>query len=182
MKLDITKDIISLFTSAFIVDFIFNIILRYFLGKPINDWYDKFTISAVFADVFSIVIGIILAYIIYTKLIKKPEQEFDLGIFLGITILVQVIHDLVFYFGIVKQLPRGHNKMIDVFLEYGQYGGIGILFIDAVMMILTVLTFYVMTNYFDEVSKLLSFAVVFYALQYIIYTPRQKLPQYEKIS
>ena len=70
-EFDITKDILSLFTAVFIVDFIFAVIIRYFLGNPINDWYDNFGISAVFADVFSIVIGIVLAYIIYTNFDKK---------------------------------------------------------------------------------------------------------------
>ena len=175
MTFDITKDMLSLFTAAFIVDFIFTIISRYFLGKPINDWYDKFAISAVLADVFSIVIGVILAYIISTKFIKKPEDEFNLLTFLSVTIVVQLMHDLFFYSCVVTQLPKGHNSMIDVFLEYGQTGGVGILFVDALMMTLTVLTFYMMTNYFDDVSKLLSFAIIFYAFQYILYTPRRKI-------
>ena len=183
-KFDITKDVLSLFTAVFIVDFIFAVIIRYYLGKPINDWYDKFGISAVFADVFSIVIGMVLSYIIYTYLIKKanenrvkkgkkPNVKFNLLKFIGITICVQVLHDLFFYFAIVQQMPKGHNKMIDVFREYGETGGVGILGIDALMMVLSIGVFYIISNYFNDASKLFCFAFIFYAFQYILYTPRQ---------
>ncbi len=172
-KFDITKDALSLFTAVFIVDFIFAVIIRYFLGKPINDWYDNFGISAVFADVFSIVIGIVIAYVIYIYLIKKEGEEFNIWTFIFITIAVQICHDLFFYYAIVKPMPKGHNKMIDVFKEYGENGGVGILAIDSLMMVLSIITFYVISNYFNDVSKLFCFAFIFYAFQYIIYTPRR---------
>ena len=183
-KFDLTKDILSLFTSVFIVDFIFAVIIRYYLGKPINDWYDNFGICAVFADVFSIVIGMVLSYIIYTYSIKKanekrvkngkkPNVKFNLLKFIGITISVQVLHDLFFYFAIVKQMPKGHNTMIDVFREYGETGGGGILGIDALMMVLSIIVFYIISNHFNDTSKLFCFAFIFYAFQYIIFTPRQ---------
>ena len=179
-EFDITKDILSLFTAVFIVDFIFAVIIRYFLGNPINDWYDNFGISAVFADVFSIVIGIVLAYIIYTTFIKKENEEFNIWMFIGVTICVQLLHDLFFYYAIVKQMPKGHNKMIDVFREYGEYGGAGILAIDALMMVLSILIFCVISNYFNDVSKLFCFAFILYAFQYIIYTPRQNIKLFKE--
>jgi hypothetical protein len=181
-KFNITKDALSLFTAAFIVDFIITLLARYFWGKSINDWYDNFGICAVFADVFSIVIGIVLAYIIFievkdvVKNIFKVEQEselFDALLFIGIAIIVQFLHDIFFYYAVIKPIPLGHNKMIDVFKDYSDSVGVGILFVDAAMIISTIIIFYIISNYFNDVYKLLSFAIIMYAFQYVIYTPRQ---------
>ena len=78
---DITKDGLSLLTAILIVEFIILVIVRYSLGKPINDWYDNFGLSALFTDVTSVVIGSVLAYIIYVNLVKKEGEKFNLMIF-----------------------------------------------------------------------------------------------------
>lgn len=177
MKFDPTKDMLSLFTAVFIVDFIFVVLIRYYLGKSVNNWYDQFGISAILSDVFSIVMVIVIAYIIYIRIFgKKDELDFaDLITLIGITILVQLVHDLSLYVFVIKTLPAGHNKMIDVFREYGDYGGFGILGVDALMMALSIIVFVLISNNLDDEFKLLCFVLIFYAIQYIIYTPR-KIP------
>lgn len=179
MKLDITKDLLSLFTAVFIVDFIFSVLIRYKFGKALNDWYDQFGISAVFADVFSICIGLVLAYIFFINLPcyrgKKEFNGIDLLVFTIITIGIQVCHDLFFYYFVVKKIEKGHNKMIDVFLEYGETTGLGAIAVDASMMILSIFAFLLISNYANDEAKLLCFLLIFYAFQYIIYTPRRKL-------
>jgi len=174
VKFDLVKDPISLFTAAFFVDLVFAFWIRYYLGKPINDWYDQFRFSAVLADVLSIIIGILMGYLIYTKLILKENQEFNMGIFIITCIGFQLIHDLFFYYAVIKPIPRKHNDMIDVFKDYSESGGVGILLIDAIMIISTIGIFYLMHTEFDDLTKLISFAVVLYAIQYIIYTDRKK--------
>jgi len=179
-KFNITKDVLSLFTAAFIVDFIIALFARYFWGKSINDWYDNFGICGVFADVFSIVIGIVLAYIIFIEVrdvvkdfFKVESDLVDALLFIVIAIIVQFLHDIFFYYAVIKPIPLGHNKMIDVFKDYSDSVGVGILFVDAAMIISTIIIFYIISNYFNDVYKLLSFAIVMYAFQYVIYTPRQ---------
>jgi len=169
---DITKDGMSLLTAILIVEFIFLVIIRYFLGKPINDWYDNFGMSAVFADASSIVIGIVLAYIIYVNLVKKPDDKFNLLIFIGIMIGVTIVHDIFFYLAVIKPMPKGHNKMIDVFKDYSEPG---IIAVDSIIMVSSVLLYYAISNNFNDSSKLFCLAFVFYAIQFLLYTPRNKL-------
>ena len=162
----------SLLTAILIVELFFLVIIRYFLGKPINDWYDNFGLSAVFADACSIVIGIVLSYIIYVNLIKKPEEKFDLFTFMLVILGVTIIHDIFFYVAVIKPMPQGHNKMIDVFKDYSEPG---IIVVDSIIMILSVLLFYAISNNFSYSSKLFCLAFVFYAIQFLLYTPRKKL-------
>ena len=169
---DITKDGLSLLTAIFIVEFIILVIVRYSLGKPINDWYDNFGLSAVFADASSVVIGTVLAYIIYVYFVKKQEQKFNLLIFILIILGVTIVHDIFFYFAVIKPIPEGHNKMIDVFKEYSEPG---IILVDCLIMLSSILLYYAVSKYFNDSSKLFCLAFVFYAIQFILYTPRQKV-------
>ena len=169
---DITKDGLSLLTAILIVEFIILVIVRYSLGKPINDWYDNFGLSALFADVTSVVIGSVLAYIIYVNLVKKEGEKFNLMIFLLIMIGVTVVHDIGFYYAVVKPIPQGHNKMMDLFKEYSEPG---IILVDCLIMLSSILLYYGISTNFNDSSKLLSLAFVFYAIQFILYTPRRRI-------
>ncbi len=104
-----------------------------FFGKSLNLWYNRFKLSAVISDIFIILIGFVLSRYIYSEYIY-PVYDWNPLYFTGATVGVQLVHDILFYLGIIKQLPQGHNAMIDVMKEYADGGGYKILGGDAAMV------------------------------------------------
>ena len=88
--------------------------------------------------------------------------------FIGLAVVIQLVHDILFAYGVVMPIPKGVNSMIDVFKEYVKGGPI-ILFVDSLMVIGSILIGAALKNqdYHYTVSGSL-FTV--YALTYILYT------------
>ena len=123
--------------SVLIVDIIVLFFARYFpdtLGKPVNQWYDEFQLSAVISDVGIIVIGFVLAQVLYTYFFA-PTYGWNVWIFLALLVGVQLLHDLFFYFAVIQPIPKGHNEMMDTMKAYSKGGGAMILLADAGMML-----------------------------------------------
>lgn len=119
------------------IDLVVIVISRYFpnvFGKVLNVWYNTFGLNAVIADVFIIAIGFMIARWIYTRFLGKTFGM-NPGIFMIVLVLVQLVHDVLFYFGIIVPTPRGANQMIDVFKDYADENGGKILLADAGMMV-----------------------------------------------
>jgi hypothetical protein len=57
------------------------------------------------------------------------------ALFAALLVFIQVAHDLLFYFGVIKTIPRGHNAMMDVFKAYAERGGIKVVAADTAMML-----------------------------------------------
>jgi hypothetical protein len=127
----------QILVSVLIVDLIVIFLVRYFpkfWGSTINVWYDKFGLSAVIADVLIIVLGFMLAQYIYKNYIK-PDYGYNPYLFAALLVVVQVVHDLLFYFGVIKPIPVGHNAMMDVFKTYAERGGMKVVAADTAMML-----------------------------------------------
>jgi len=123
--------------SVLIVDIIVLFFARYFpdtLGKPVNQWYDQFQLSAVISDIGIIVIGFVLAQVLYTYFFA-PTYGWNIWIFLALLVGVQLLHDLFFYFAVIQPIPKGHNEMMDTMKAYSKGGGAMILLADAGMML-----------------------------------------------
>lgn len=118
------------------VDVIVMFLVRFFpelFGKTINIWYNRFKLEAVLADVVIILIGFGLARYAYTEWIY-PRFDWNPAYFTGLSVVIQVIHDVLFYFGIIKTVPSGQNAMIDVFKDYSEAGGAKVIAADSAMM------------------------------------------------
>jgi hypothetical protein len=128
------------------------------LGNALDKWYSEFGIVAVLSDCLVIVIGVLIAKMFFPSLPLLPTA-----------IAIQVVHDLLFYVLVILPIPRGHNRMIDLFKDYGTENGWGILVADSIMIGSTVLIG-------DYLSKLsvptvqLTGLTGLYALTYILYT------------
>jgi len=126
-----------LFTAAIVVEVFVVAITRFFPSfskKFLNLWYSRFKWSAVIADVLSVMIGFGIARYIYTELIY-PNKDWNPGYFTGTAVAVQVIHDILFYFGVIKPLPEGNNGMIDVMKSYSENASPIVIAGDSVIMI-----------------------------------------------
>jgi len=163
--------LISLIGAAIWVDFVVMLITKVVPGPRIpflpptgalKLWYDKFGLAAVTADVLSAVLGVLIAMFFF-------PNAWGLGLVFA-SILVQIVHDVLFYFVVIRGLPQGHNQMIDVFKAYADEGGWTILLADAMIMTgtVTIATFWdlVFSYRFIAFQTLLGM----YSLIYITYT------------
>jgi ABC-type enterochelin transport system permease subunit len=131
------------------------------MTKSLNKWYDQFGIVAVASDCLIIVLGILLA-----KILFPSATGWNLVLF---AVMIQLVHDVLFYFFIVKPLPTGTNRMIDLFKEYGSEGGWKILAFDSFMIGSTVLIADVLEEYSFQEQSFVGLLGV-YALTYVLYT------------
>jgi len=129
-------------------------------GKAIYNWYKKFHLVAVLSDVTSILIGIMIADFLVT-------DAAILTLMLA-GVVVQVIHDVLFFLFVVQPLPRGKNSIIDMFKDYADENSYTILFADAAIILSTILLYSYLK---DEDLTFLGISSL-YAITYIMYTNR----------
>jgi len=144
------------------IDFFTIIICKFFnLSNSLDKWYASFGFVAVISDCLVIVLGIMIAKFIF------PSAS--LMTLVLTAIVVQLIHDILFYYLVILRVPKGQNKMIDVFKEYSIEHSWKILIADSLMIGSTILLA-------DQLSKIKTSYTSFigllgtYALTYIIYT------------
>jgi hypothetical protein len=154
-----------LFVDTFII-----FLVRFFpqtFGKPINVWYDEFGLAAVLSDVGIIAIGIAITRYLYSYFFMEKEG-WSIWYFTALAIVVQLVHDVSFYYGVIEKVPKGQNDMIDVFKAYVS-GGSKILLTDAVMIgaSIGIASLLKGQDYHYTTS---GFLITAYALSYILYT------------
>lgn len=158
-----------LFAILFI-DLVVILLVRHypeFFGKTINVWYDKFGLNAVLADVLIIAVGFAIARYVYTYFLKNLIGWSPLY-FTSLLVIVQMIHDFIFYVGVILPIPRGLNDMMDVFKDYSKAGG-KIILADSAMMIGSALIAMLLKSQPEHITA--SFALLTsYALPYSLYT------------
>ena len=161
-----TSDYLSIITAALIVDMVvlFRIVFGYIEIPSLTQWYNKFGVFAVLADVLSIVIGVILARFVYSTLFK----DYFLGLFLIVTCIIQLSHDLLFA-GFFNSVPRYSSAILDVFKDYANEVGPTILLADAAMMIATVLIASIIAKW-NTNSNIILLVVALYILPYALYS------------
>jgi len=159
------NDYLYILNAAIIVDLIVIYLLNihYIKSYSLRKWYKLFGLSAFIADVFSIIIGVILARIFYNIIFKK----FNLILFIILAVIIQLIHDLSFY-KFFSTLKKGTNKMLDVFKEYANEMSYKILIADAEMIISTCIIASLLSNFSINMNIFL-FIVLLYLAQYFIY-------------
>lgn len=153
---------LSILSSVVWVDFFTMLASKYIpIGNSLNKWYEQFGIVAVASDCLIIVLGILL-----TKMLFPSANGWNLVLF---AVVIQLVHDILFYFFIVKPLPTGTNKIIDLFKEYGNENGWKILPFDSLMIASTVLLADVLEEYSVQEQSFVGLLGT-YALTYILYT------------
>lgn len=126
----------------------------------LKKWYKKYQLSAFLADVLILVIGIIIARYLY----KYLFTSFNIWKFTGLTVLIQIIHDILFYVGF-QTIPYGHNSMLDFFKKYAKEVGVGAILGDSFMMILATL----LSSYFATYSLNTNIIILIFSLYVIPY-------------
>jgi hypothetical protein len=159
-------DYLPIVVAALIVDMV--VLSRVVSGgikiKSLDAWYNKFGLLAVIADVLSIVIGIVISRFLYTLLFKN----YYLILFLLLTVLVQVTHDLSFAW-LFNTIPRNKSRILDVFKDYGKEVGGAILLADSTMMVSTILLGSFLATLSTN-SVIIVLIVSAYILPYLLYS------------
>jgi uncharacterized protein YacL len=155
-------DLLEISCAVVWIDFFTIVISKFFnLGKSLDKWYEKFGFVAAEADCLVIILGIMVAKFIF------PSAS--LMTLVLAAIVIQIIHDIAFYYLVIRVVPTGQNSMIDLFKEYAVENSWKILVADSIMIGSTVLLA-------DYLSTLKTSYTTFigllgtYALTYMIYT------------
>jgi uncharacterized protein YacL len=170
MYLNSVADIVKLFFAVLSLDTTVLFLNRHadVGGKSLNKWYDKFGLVAVLSDVTIMMIGFLIANFIYPFIFSS----YSLVLFLGVVIVVQAIHDALFYFFIIKPFPKGENQMMDVFKEYAAENGGKIIIGDSGLMLGSAAFMEIYKRLSPMNASALAVFTV-YCLSYILYTKRQ---------
>ena len=134
-----------------------------YTGKTLKLWYKKYRLSAIIADMFSIIVGmILLRYIVYKLNIKVNLFQF---ILLGIGLCV--IHDILFYL-LFKNIPKGSNHMLDFFKDYAKDLGATAIIGD-VILVINAIILSALLNTKSKKMNIISLFIGIYLIPYIIY-------------
>jgi hypothetical protein len=152
----------SLAAAVLVVDAVTLGLHRIFdFGKSLSTWYSKFGIVAVMSDCLIIVLGILLAQFFVPRA--------DTLTLAGVSLVIQMIHDVLFNIFVIQLIPAGHNTMIDLFKAYATENSWKILVADGLMITSTVF----LADYYDSFPpKYVIFIglLALYSMTYSIYT------------
>ena len=162
-----TSDYLSILNGVLITDLlvIFLLIFGAIKSKVLVEWYRKYNLSAVIADVLIIFIGIIIARFAYPYVFG---DKFSLIKFIGLAVAIQIVHDILFYY-MFKLVPRGKNMMLDTFKDYANEVGFKAVLSDSLMIITACL----LSSYFVSLNlntNIIILILSLYILPYAIYS------------
>jgi hypothetical protein len=102
--------------------------------KSLEEWYKKYRLCAMIADILIGVLYMLLGrYLVY-----KSGVKIGLTAFAGICVLIQIIFDFLFYI-FFTTIPKGSNDMLDFFKGYSKEVGASALLGDSFLVIMAVI-------------------------------------------
>lgn len=166
---------IHFLTATSIIEVIMLFLFRFttITRKTINSWYDNLGWTAVILDVLSILIGFYLARFLYNYLVKnkyitQKKDNTDFLKFLVLVLMIQILHDFIFYFKVIKPTRKGINTVIDEFKYYAEDIKQGAVIADSIIYLITTpLLYYIIKNNNDDVNiftTIFSFYLIGYFL------------------
>lgn len=154
---------VALFSATAWVDFVVIVLSKIFpLTKALGDWYRDFGVVAIGSDVLIIVLGIALAQLLFPGI-----SGWNL---VGVAVVIQVVHDVLFYVGVIRGVPDGQNKIIDLFKRYAAEGSWKIIVADSAMVASSVLLMEYLDNNYSDNWVAFAGVLAVYSLLYILYT------------
>ena len=159
------SDYLSLFIGVLITDMFVILLLhlKVIKSKVLKEWYTKYNLSAVIADVLIILLVLIVARSLYYYVF----DTFSIVKFIILAVLLQILHDVLFYV-FFSYVPRGTNKMLDTFKDYANEVSYYAILSDSGMMIMSSL----IASYLVGKSvntNIIILIVSMYILPYLVY-------------
>ena len=166
---------LQLLTTTVIVEAFILYLFRFtkspLTGIAINRWYNNLGWSAVILDLLSFMIGFYIAKFIYEYLVDKKyiNTNYELYKFLGIVLVVQILHDFLFYFFVIKPYPENKNIVMDEFKYYAEKVKIGAVIGDSIMYLIGTPLLYLIIQKNDINTNTFISIVSLYLIGYFIY-------------
>jgi hypothetical protein len=159
------NDYLPLFNAVLITDLfvIFLLNINVIKSQVLRKWYLLYNLSAVIADILIILIGLIITRAIYYYIF----DEFSLLKFIIIAVIVQIIHDILFYI-FFSNTPRGLNKMLDTFKDYSNEASYKAILSDSAMMIMSCMIASYLVNTSTN-NNIIILILSLYVLPYLLY-------------
>jgi hypothetical protein len=159
------SDYLPILNAAINVDLIVILFLyhRVINSDVLKEWYKTFRLAAVLADVLILVIGVIITRFLY----KYIFTEFSIIKFTVLAVIIQVIHDILFYL-LFTRIPRGYNFMLDFFKLYANKSGYNAIIGDSLMMIFVCLLTSIFSR-FNTNTNIINLIISCYFIPYMIY-------------
>lgn len=171
-------DLLTFLTITLITEAIFLTMFRFSLifsnWGGINKWYNKFGWTGILLDCLSILVGFYISKYIYIKCVNngfiKESNNYIINLlkFLGIILVVQIIHDILFYILIINPTKKNKNKLIDEFKEYSKKAGYQAIIGDSSMYIVSILLLIFINNFSND-SKIFLCILFLYIIGYLLY-------------
>lgn len=153
----------ALFAAVAWVDFIVIAISKAFpLNKSLAAWYADFGLVAIGSDILIIVLGIALAMFLFPGYSGLP--------LIGVAVGIQLVHDVLFYVGVIQAVPPGQNRIVDLFKRYAAEGSWKILLADAAMVAGSVWLMETFDAWLTDDQVTWTALLAVYSLLYILYT------------
>jgi hypothetical protein len=165
------NDIPLFLLGILIIDIFVLFLVRYIGvgGVSLNEWYNKYGLLAVIADVFIILIGFMIAQYIYTYFIK-PKYGWNITIFLILLVFIQLIHDILLYLLIILPFSKGHNGIVDMYKKYADENSYLIIIGDAFLMLSSAFVILCLKQLSNHVIAAIA-VITIYIMPYILTTP-----------
>jgi hypothetical protein len=136
-------------------------------GLSLNTYFDIFGIEGVLANIALITLIFQLARYFYTILYAKADKSWSPFVFICALVVIQILHDILFYYGVLSVLPSGKNDMIDVLRQYAKENSTPAIGAHSALIITTALVAMIV-NDMDTISKIILFGIILYTLPYIL--------------
>jgi hypothetical protein len=140
-------------------------------STTINNWYDHLGWSAIILDVLSILIGFYIAKFMYYYLVENNyiSKKNEFINFMIILISVQVLHDFLFYFLVIKPYPSKVNLVIDEFKEYAKFYQTKAVVADSLIYLSITPILYYYIQYQSNSVNTFTTLVCFYLTSYLLH-------------
>jgi hypothetical protein len=160
-----TKDYLPLLNAVLITDLVVILLanMNIIQSQVLKKWYQKYNLSAVIADVLIILLVLILARALYYYIF----DTFSLIKFIMLTLVLQIMHDVLFYL-LFSSIPRGVNAMMDTFKEYAKNHSYHAILSDSAMMISSCIIASYLVNK-NTNTNIIVLIISVYVLPYLLY-------------
>jgi hypothetical protein len=159
------NDYLPLLNAVLITDLFVILLLNTKVIKSavLKKWYAQYNLSAVIADILIILIGLIITRAIYYYIF----DSFSLLKFTILAVIVQIIHDILFYV-FFTNVPRGVNNMLDTFKDYANEVSYKAILSDSGMMIMSCVIASYLANVTTNANVIVLISFL-YLLPYLLY-------------
>lgn len=168
-------EFIDFLTVTFIVEVISIIIVRdnAVYNWLVKNWWTNLQWTAIILDMASIMGGFYLAKFAYLTLLNNNiiTNAYPIFKYSGILIIIQVIHDIMFYFNAILPIPRGTNYVIDLFKDYAKIAKSDAITGDSLMYLIALPMLFTLYYLGDDLKTFICILCL-YLLGYLIYKKR----------